>query len=124
MIEILLSLPDSRLSLNYTATSVKKKIELKHIYQAYREYAYQRTVEYLKMKGAHNFTKDDRLEINFIFSMPTKRKYDLDNIIMKPAQDGIFRALGLDDGLIDWSANGRGEVNKTMPHVKILIKKL
>ncbi len=123
MIELFLSLPDSRLSLNYHPTTVKKKIELKHINQAYREYAYQRTIEFLQ-EGAHDFTKNDRLEIHYVFSMPTKRKYDLDNIIMKPAQDGIFKALGLDDGIIDSYTKKRGEVNKTMPNVKILIKRI
>lgn len=111
MMQLLLSMPDSRLSLNYHPKKVKDRIELKHVQQAYREYAYERACDTLK----HNkivFDKTKKLKITFTFYKTGKRKYDLDNLIMKHAQDGIFRALKLDDELIYESTKRKGGIQK------------
>lgn len=124
MIKIALSLPDAILSPNRAATcsTVRKKIARHHAKKSYREYALECT-----LRQVHNctFDKNDKLKLTYTVFKESYQNYDWDNFAasMKAGQDGIFTALGLDDGQIEEGTVRKGGVHKEIGYVVVTIEK-
>lgn len=56
----------------------------------------------------------DSITVRYSFYPPSKRTYDMDNLIasMKAAADGIALAIGIDDGKWQLGVSQRGPVEK------------
>lgn len=100
-----LSWPDKRLSPNsrvHWSTLSKAKKKAKH--DAY----------YLALEAGLGKINADRLSVKMTFYPPSRRRYDLDNLIAshKAALDGISRAVGIDDSKFDLVFSMAGAIEK------------
>ena len=103
--EIFLPWPDKRLSPNArvhwaSLASAKKKA---------KEVAY-----YTTLGSGVSKVNADAVSVRYSFFPPSRRAYDLDNLVasMKAAADGIALAIGVDDSKWDLAISPRGPVEK------------
>ncbi|WP_434733744.1 endonuclease [Rhizobium sp. YTUHZ044] len=105
MAEIFLPWPDRRLSPNargHWASLARAKKSAKNA-------AYYTTLE-----AGIGKIEADSLNVRYSFFPPSRRAYDLDNLVasMKAAADGIALAIGIDDSKWNIAIDPRGPVEK------------
>lgn len=103
--ELFLPWPDKRLSPNgrYHWAQVARAKK-----------AAKRTAHYTALESGLGKIEADSLAVRYSFYPPSRRAYDLDNLVasMKAAADGIALAVGIDDSKWTLTIDPRGPVEK------------
>jgi crossover junction endodeoxyribonuclease RusA len=103
--EIFLPWPDKRLSPNarghWSSLARAKKVAKQSAY-------------YSALEAGIGKIEADSLSVRYSFFPPSRRRYDLDNLVasMKAAADGIAMAIGVDDSKWTLIIDPRGPVEK------------
>lgn len=105
MAEFFLPWPDRRLSPN-------ARVHWASLARAKK--AAKRAAYYTVLEAGVGKIEADSLSVRYSFFPPSRRAYDMDNLIasMKAAADGIAQAIGVDDSKWNIAVSPRGPVEK------------